>query len=262
MVERQLRRRGISDERVLRRDGRGAARALPARGRARATPTATAPSAIDEGQTMSQPWIVACMTALLELQRRRDRARGRHRLRVRAPRCSRAAPREVVTIERHRSLAERARRGARGARLRQRRGPRRRRHPGCARRARRSAGSRSPRRPRTGRRQALLAQLAPGGALVCPVRRGDRELLMRFRRRHGPRGADRPGPLRAARGRLRLGPDGSRATALAQSARLRGRVRPELLFARLRRPAQARPQDRHDPARRQVRASTRRARSC
>jgi protein-L-isoaspartate(D-aspartate) O-methyltransferase len=29
--------------------------------------------------------------------------------------------------------------------------------------------------------EALLAQLAPGAALVCPVRRGGRELLMRFR---------------------------------------------------------------------------------
>ena len=29
--------------------------------------------------------------------------------------------------------------------------------------------------------QALLDQLAPGAALVCPVDRGGRELLMRFR---------------------------------------------------------------------------------
>ena len=34
---------------------------------------------------------------------------------------------------------------------------------------------------RASRRGALREQLAPGGALVCPVERGGRELLVRFR---------------------------------------------------------------------------------
>ena len=36
-------------------------------------------------------------------------------------------------------------------------------------------------RRRTSRRRALLEQLAPGAALVCPVARGRREHLIRFR---------------------------------------------------------------------------------
>ena len=82
MVERQLRRRGITDERVL------AAMAevprelfLPEEVRARAYRDGALP--IGEGQTMSQPWIVACMTSLLELHGRRARARGRDRLGLR-----------------------------------------------------------------------------------------------------------------------------------------------------------------------------------
>src|SRR5215211_1157589 len=66
MVERQLRRRGIHDERVL------AAMAeiprelfLPADKRRRAYRDGAV--RIGEGQTMSQPWIVACMAQLLEL---------------------------------------------------------------------------------------------------------------------------------------------------------------------------------------------------
>ena len=67
MVERQLRRRGIDDERVL------AAMAevprelfLPADQRRRAYRDGAV--RIGEGQTMSQPWIVACMAQLLELR--------------------------------------------------------------------------------------------------------------------------------------------------------------------------------------------------
>src|SRR5918992_4063368 len=66
MVERQLRRRGIHDERVL------AAMAevprelfLPKDQRRRAYKDGAV--RIGEGQTMSQPWIVACMAQVLEL---------------------------------------------------------------------------------------------------------------------------------------------------------------------------------------------------
>src|SRR3954449_5338636 len=66
MVERQLRRRGIEDERVL------AAMAqvprelfVPEGDRRRAYRDGAL--RIGEGQTISQPWIVACMAQLLEL---------------------------------------------------------------------------------------------------------------------------------------------------------------------------------------------------
>src|ERR687889_2767826 len=67
MVERQLRRRGIHDERVL-----AAMEEVPRelflpedmRGRAYRDGAVR----IGEGQTMSQPWIVACMAQLLELK--------------------------------------------------------------------------------------------------------------------------------------------------------------------------------------------------
>src|SRR5918998_4658006 len=67
MVERQLRRRGIHDERVL-----AAMREvprelfLPEDQRRRAYRDGAV--RIGEGQTMSQPWIVACMAQLLELK--------------------------------------------------------------------------------------------------------------------------------------------------------------------------------------------------
>src|SRR3954453_3985495 len=66
MVERQLRGRGIGDERVL------AAMAEVPRERflpedSRDDAYRDGAVAIGEGQTMSQPWIVACMTSLLGL---------------------------------------------------------------------------------------------------------------------------------------------------------------------------------------------------
>src|SRR5918992_5842322 len=67
MVERQLRRRGIRDERVL--------EAMAEVPRERFVPEESRRSAyrdgalrIGEGQTISQPWIVACMAQLLELR--------------------------------------------------------------------------------------------------------------------------------------------------------------------------------------------------
>src|SRR5437588_232343 len=67
MVERQLRGRGIEDERAL-----TAMEEVP---RERFLPPDQWRDAyrdgavyIGEGQTMSQPWIVACMTSLLELK--------------------------------------------------------------------------------------------------------------------------------------------------------------------------------------------------
>ncbi len=67
MVERQLRQRGIEDERVLAAMAE-VPRELFLPDEARADAYRDGAIAIGEGQTMSQPWIVACMTSLLEFE--------------------------------------------------------------------------------------------------------------------------------------------------------------------------------------------------
>src|SRR3712207_3779319 len=106
MVERQLRRRGIEDERVL-----DAMAEVP---RERFVPEDLRRSAyrdgalrIGEGQTISQPWIVACMASLLRL------SGGEQVLEVGTGSGYGAAVlsrlcRRVITIERHPGLAGRA----------------------------------------------------------------------------------------------------------------------------------------------------------
>jgi protein-L-isoaspartate(D-aspartate) O-methyltransferase len=178
MVERQLRRRGITDERVL-----AAMEEVP---REHFVPEDQQNQAyrdgalrIGEGQTISQPWIVACMAQLLELE-------GDERVLEVGTGSGYAAAvlsrvcREVITIERYASLAEAARQklevlgydnvevrvgdGTRGA-------PDRAPFGGISVTA--TALDEPP--------PALVEQLAPGAAIVCPVDRGGRELLMRFR---------------------------------------------------------------------------------
>jgi protein-L-isoaspartate(D-aspartate) O-methyltransferase len=178
MVERQLRRRRIEDERVL------AAMAevprelfLPEDQRRRAYRDGAV--RIGEGQTMSQPWIVACMAQLLEL------GGGEKVLEVGTGSGYGAAVlsrlcREVVTVERYESLAATARAtlgelgydnvvvvvgdGSRGA-------PEHAPFGGIS----VTATARDEPPPE------LFDQLEPGAALVCPVERRGRELLMRFR---------------------------------------------------------------------------------
>jgi protein-L-isoaspartate(D-aspartate) O-methyltransferase len=178
MVERQLRRRGIHDPRVL-----AAMNAVP---RELFVPVDQRKRAyrdgalrIAEGQTISQPWIVACMAQLLEL--RGDETvlevgtGSGYAAAVLSLLCA-----EVVTIERYETLAERASAtlaelgydnaevrvgdGSRGA-------PDRAPFGGIS----VTATARGEPPP------ALLDQLAPGAALVIPVARGRREHLMRFR---------------------------------------------------------------------------------
>jgi protein-L-isoaspartate(D-aspartate) O-methyltransferase len=178
MVERQLRQRGIHDERVL-----AAMAAVPRElflpSSARRDAYRDGAVGIDEGQTMSQPWIVACMTALLELRGHEIVLEVGTGSGYAAAVLSRIA-REVVTIERYPTLAEQARAtlaqlgydnvdvrvgdGSQGA-------PDRAPFGGISVTA--TAEKEPPER--------LLAQLAPGAALVGPVRRRGRELLMRFR---------------------------------------------------------------------------------
>src|SRR5688500_11953509 len=180
MVERQLRRRGIQAERV--RAAMGAVPRevfVPPRERRRASRDGALP--IASGQTISQPWIVAAMAQALELQ-------GDERvLEVGAGSGYSAAVlsllcRDVVTIERHVALADQAKAlldelgyanvevragdGTRGA-------PDRAPFDGISVTA--TAEGAPPR--------ALLDQLAPNGTLVCPIRRGGSEHLVRTRGR-------------------------------------------------------------------------------
>src|SRR5215213_3802614 len=178
MVERQLRRRGIEDERVLAAMGE-----VP---RERFVPEDMARDAyrdgalrIGEGQTISQPWIVACMASLLQLEGEESVLEVGTGSGYAAAVLSRLC-REVVTIERYESLAGRAEQvihelgydnvvigvgdGSRGV-------PERAPFGGISVTA--TALDAPP--------AALFEQLAPGAALVCPVDRGGRELLMRFR---------------------------------------------------------------------------------
>ncbi len=178
MVERQLRRRGIDDERVL-----AAMEEVPRelflpegqRGRAYRDGAVR----IGEGQTMSQPWIVACMAQLLELEGAETVLEVGTGSGYGAAVLSRLC-REVVTVERYESLAVQAEQvlhelgydnvvvgvgdGSLGA-------PERAPFGGISVTA--TARDRPP--------DALFDQLAPGAALVCPVERDGRELLMRFR---------------------------------------------------------------------------------
>jgi protein-L-isoaspartate(D-aspartate) O-methyltransferase len=178
MVERQLRRRGIHDERVLAAMSEVPRELfLPKDQRRRAYKDGAV--RIGEGQTMSQPWIVACMAQVLEL------SGGETVLEVGTGSGYGAAVlsrlcREVVTIERYESLAVRAEQtlhelgydnvvvgvgdGSHGA-------PERAPFGGISVTA--TARDNPPR--------ALFDQLAPGATLVCPVDREGRELLMRFR---------------------------------------------------------------------------------
>jgi protein-L-isoaspartate(D-aspartate) O-methyltransferase len=178
MVERQLRRRGITDERVL------AAMAevprelfLPEDQRRRAYRDGAV--RIGEGQTMSQPWIVACMAQLLELNGDEKVLEVGTGSGYAAAVLSRLC-REVITIERYESLAVGAEQvmhelgydnvvvgvgdGSLGA-------PEHAPFGGISVTA--TARDNPP--------AALFEQLEPGAALVCPVERGGHELLMRFK---------------------------------------------------------------------------------
>jgi protein-L-isoaspartate(D-aspartate) O-methyltransferase len=178
MVERQLRRRGIHDERVL------AAMAevprelfVPPDQRRRAYRDGAL--RIGEGQTISQPWIVACMAQLLELRGAETVLEVGTGSGYAAAVLSRLCA-EVVTIERYESLARQAAEtlaelgydnvevrlgdGAQGA-------PDRAPFDGISVTA--TAKDAPP--------PALVEQLAPGAALVCPIARGRREHLIRFR---------------------------------------------------------------------------------
>ena len=177
MVERQLRERGIRDPRVLAAMEEVPRELfLPEEERRRAYRDGAV--RIGEGQTMSQPWIVACMAQLLELEGHEKVLEVGTGSGYGAAVLSRLC-REVVTLERFETLAARAEQalhevgyanvvvgvgdGSRGA-------PEHAPFGGISVTA--TARDQPP--------AALFEQLDPGAALVCPVDRGGRELLMRF----------------------------------------------------------------------------------
>jgi len=192
MVERQLRRRGIEDERVLAAMGSVPREAfVPPRLRRRAYSDSALP--IGEGQTISQPWIVAAICQALRL-------RGEERvLEVGTGSGYSAAvlallAREVVGVELQPRLAARAKRaiaelgdgnvevvvgdGSGGL-------------PDRAPFDAIAVHAAAPAPP-----SALLAQLEQGGRLVAPVSSGAAEMLTAFRRDEDRIVSEELGPCR------------------------------------------------------------------
>jgi protein-L-isoaspartate(D-aspartate) O-methyltransferase len=192
MVERQLRRRGIGDVRVLAAMGEVPREEfVPERHRRRAYADSALP--IGEGQTISQPWIVAAICQALELtgsERVLEVGTGSG---YSAAILARLAA-ETIGIERHESLAAGARRvldrlGAANVELLVGDGSR-----GLPDRAPFDAiavHATAPAPPR-----ALLAQLADGGRLVVPIAADRADLLTVFRRRGDELRSEEIGPCR------------------------------------------------------------------
>ncbi len=192
MVERQLRRRGISDERVL-----TAMASVPReefvsdRYRSRAYADAAQP--IGEGQTISQPWIVAAICQALELE-------GTERvLEVGTGSGYSAAvlallAAEVISVERHPSLASAAQLAldsldVRGVEVRVGDGSRG--IPELAPFDAIAVHATAPEPPAT-----LLGQLDDGGRLVVPIAARSADILTVFRRRGEGLESEEIGPCR------------------------------------------------------------------
>ncbi len=178
MVERQLRRRGIGDERVLAAMG-SVPRELfvPERVRERAYADSALP--IGESQTISQPWIVAAICQAMELrgpERVLEVGTGSgYSAAVLAQLCA-----EVISVERHERLAASARQqverlgignvavivgdGSRGV-------------PEAASFDAIAVHATAPAPPLT-----LLGQLADRGRLVVPIAAAEADILTVFRR--------------------------------------------------------------------------------
>jgi protein-L-isoaspartate(D-aspartate) O-methyltransferase len=192
MVERQLRRRGIDDERVLAAMGEvPRERFVPGRLRGRAYSDSALP--IGGGQTISQPWIVAAICQSLRLEG------GERVLEVGSgsgySACVLARlAREVIGIELVPALAERARGtirdlGFTNVELIVGDGS-----GGLPARAPFDAiaiHAAAPDEPR-----ALLDQLADGGRLVAPIAAGNVDLLTAFEREGSRFPHDVVGPCR------------------------------------------------------------------
>jgi protein-L-isoaspartate(D-aspartate) O-methyltransferase len=195
MVDRQLRRREIEDEHVLEAIGRVPRELfVPAGLRRRAYADSALP--IGEGQTISQPWIVAAICQALRLE-------GEERvLEVGSGSGYSTAvlallAREVIGIELLPTLAAGARRaigelglgnaevivGDGGLGL-----------PDRAPFDAIAVHAAAPAEPRT-----LLGQLVEGGRLVAPIATGSADVLTVFRREHGRFDREEIGPCRFVR---------------------------------------------------------------
>jgi protein-L-isoaspartate(D-aspartate) O-methyltransferase len=192
MVERQLRGRGIVDERVLAAMGEVPREAfVPRRSRHRAY--ADSALSLDEGQTISQPWIVAAICQALEL------GGGERVLEVGTgsgySACVLALlAAQVASVERHPSLALAAREtlaslavtnveleigdGSRGL-------PERAPFEAIA------VHAAAPAPP-----PALISQLAEGGCLVIPISGETADMLTLIRRRGEATEVETLGPCR------------------------------------------------------------------
>ncbi len=192
MVERQLRRRGISDERVLTAmEEVPRHEFVPERYRSRAYSDSALP--IGENQTISQPWIVAAIAQSLELRG------GELVLEIgtgsgySATVLARLAA-DILSIERHEALAIEAQRtldslgvanvevvvgdGSRGV-------PERVPFDAIA------VHATAPAPPQT-----LLGQLGEGGRLVVPIAAEEADMLTVYRRRGGELSSETIGPCR------------------------------------------------------------------
>ena len=181
MVERQLRRRGIVDERVLAAMGSVPREAfVEAALRDRAYDDGALP--IGHGQTISQPWIVAATCEALELRG------GERVLEVGTGAGYSAAvlaalAGEVVSVELVRELAQVARERLRGlgvANVEVRAGDGGAGAPDRAPFDAIAVHAAAPRVP-----DALAAQLRPGGRMVIPLAERDGEVLTALRRVDG-----------------------------------------------------------------------------
>jgi protein-L-isoaspartate(D-aspartate) O-methyltransferase len=178
MVERQLRRRGIADERVLSAMGE-VPRELFVEERLRRRAYADGALPTTSGQTISQPWIVAAITEALELsgvERVLEIGTGSGYSTAVLARLAA----EVVSIERYAELAEGAKGrlaklGIRNVEIRVGDGS-----VGAPERAPYDAiavHATAPAAP-----PSLLAQLADGGRLVAPVAEKGADMLTVFKR--------------------------------------------------------------------------------
>jgi protein-L-isoaspartate(D-aspartate) O-methyltransferase len=192
MVEHQLRRRGIADERVLAAMGEvPRERFVPERHRGRAYADTALP--IGEGQTISQPWIVAAICQALGLEGSERVLEVGSGSGYSAAVLARLAA-EVTGVERYESLATEARRaldriGVENVELLVGDGtlgvPERSPFEAIA------VHAAAPAPPRT-----LLGQLADGGRLVVPIAADGADLLTVFRRAGAELVREEIGPCR------------------------------------------------------------------
>ena len=179
MVEWQLRRRGIGDQRVLEAMATVPRELfVPERYRRRAYADSALP--IGHGQTISQPWIVAAICDALALE-------GSERVLEIGTGSGYSATvlatlaDDVITVERVQELAVAARRAARPRSASARRSRWWSRTAARAFRAARPT-RRSPSMPRRRRRLPPFEQLAVGGRLVVPIATDVADVLTLFRR--------------------------------------------------------------------------------